>query len=502
VIGCNMFSKNQPALILVGLFFALFICACADSGAPISAEPQNLPPNSTPGLNPLEATLTPFLPESPDSVFTLTPYIQPADTLALTPISPATNTPLPPGPDFDQILFFGYAGGGSAGECANFTLRSMPSVIGGTTYPTGPVDFQSYSGVGPGFEYPRHAELCLGGIPKDEIVSIKLTSPDQTVILNSSIIVMDRKFGSNYLVVKWLDYPADWAEHNQNIQMNSFASRQIVDGAETGSILVSLKIWWAGALPGGTWKAEASWPGQSVYGDFHADPRHLPEISLSDPAFNSKLFPSINSFYPYTCRPAQHAQPFSAIVEAFPPNTPVHVLVYQAVQVGMNQQLFIVYQTAILTDDHGMGRVNLPVNFDGGTKYYLLGVADPSAKLAVDAIERTNVFNFTSIANAMDCFIIPPQPVPSCPGAPAQRMTVHQSGYVCTRSEPVRLRVSPSRAADTLVELLPGTQFTVIGGPSCSDNWSWWYVQSDDGATGWISEGGDDVDPYFICPLQ
>ena len=255
----------------------------------------------------------------------------------------------------------------------------------------------------------------FGRIPKDEIVSIKLTSPDQTVTLNSAFKVVDSKFGSAYLVVKRLDYPADWAEDSQNIQLNSFASRQIVDGAANGPIVVSLKMWWAGALPGGTWKAEASWLGQSIYGDYFAEPRHLPEISLNDPAFNSRLLPSINSDYPYTCRPAQHAQPFSAVVEAFPPNTTVHVLVYQAVQNGWDQNLSIAYQTAVLTDDHGMGQVNFPVNFDVGTKYYLFGVADPSAKLAVDTSQTTKRVNFTSIANAMDCFIVLPQIISSCP---------------------------------------------------------------------------------------
>jgi hypothetical protein len=48
--------------------------------------------------------------------------------------------------------------------------------------------------------------------------------------------------------------------------------------------------------------------------------------------------------------------------------------------------------------------------------------------------------------------------------------------------------------------LEPGTQFTIIGGPSCSDNWSWWNIRLDDGTTGWVSEGGDEIDPYFICP--
>jgi hypothetical protein len=106
-----------------------------------------------------------------------------------------------------------------------------------------------------------------------------------------------------------------------------------------------------------------------------------------------------------------------------------------------------------------------------------------------------------SFGGAATLTLAPDPSASSCPGVPPQRMTVNQRGYVCTKSDPVRLRVSPARSANTLVQIEPGTQFTVIGGPSCSDNWSWWNVQLNNGTTGWVSEGGDEIDPYFICPL-
>lgn len=91
---------------------------------------------------------------------------------------------------------------------------------------------------------------------------------------------------------------------------------------------------------------------------------------------------------------------------------------------------------------------------------------------------------------------------PSCPGAPPQRVSVNGRAYVCTKSDSVFLRSEPRRAGSTLVSLPPGTQFTVMDGPRCADNWSWWLVKTDDGRNGWIAEGGDSIDPYFICPLQ
>jgi Bacterial SH3 domain len=79
-------------------------------------------------------------------------------------------------------------------------------------------------------------------------------------------------------------------------------------------------------------------------------------------------------------------------------------------------------------------------------------------------------------------------------------MIVNQRGYICTQKDSVRLRESPFRSANSIVSLPVKSQFSVIGGPSCADNWSWWEIQTDSGYSGWISEGGDATDPYFICP--
>jgi hypothetical protein len=88
----------------------------------------------------------------------------------------------------------------------------------------------------------------------------------------------------------------------------------------------------------------------------------------------------------------------------------------------------------------------------------------------------------------------------SCPGAPPQRLNVGGKAYICTLSDPVRLRDGAGRQFSALVSLDPGTGLNVIGGPICADGWSWWRVQTYSGNIGWIAEGGDSVDPYFLCP--
>lgn len=90
----------------------------------------------------------------------------------------------------------------------------------------------------------------------------------------------------------------------------------------------------------------------------------------------------------------------------------------------------------------------------------------------------------------------------SCPGAPAQRVKVGSEAQVCTKTDSIALRQTPAKDGDLILRLISGATFKVIDGPECSDNWSWWQIRTDNGTTGWVSEGGDDIDPYFICPLQ
>jgi hypothetical protein len=49
-------------------------------------------------------------------------------------------------------------------------------------------------------------------------------------------------------------------------------------------------------------------------------------------------------------------------------------------------------------------------------------------------------------------------------------------------------------------QLETGTSFLITGGPSCAENWNYWRIRTDDGLSGWVAEGGDNTDPYFICP--
>jgi peptidoglycan/xylan/chitin deacetylase (PgdA/CDA1 family) len=96
-----------------------------------------------------------------------------------------------------------------------------------------------------------------------------------------------------------------------------------------------------------------------------------------------------------------------------------------------------------------------------------------------------------------------PAPLPVvCPAAPQSRVQVGDLAFVSIRYDQLSLRAWPGRQADRLGFLDPGDFFTITGGPACADGWTWWQVETRGKGTGWVAEGGDSVDPYFISPLR
>ena len=81
-------------------------------------------------------------------------------------------------------------------------------------------------------------------------------------------------------------------------------------------------------------------------------------------------------------------------------------------------------------------------------------------------------------------------------------MIIGEKARVCTQSEDLIVRKEPGRDGKALTGIEPGTNFMIIDGPSCANNWSWWKLELDSGLVGWVAEGGDNFDPYFICPLD
>jgi len=95
----------------------------------------------------------------------------------------------------------------------------------------------------------------------------------------------------------------------------------------------------------------------------------------------------------------------------------------------------------------------------------------------------------------------PPSDTFFCPGAPHQdRFKVYQSIYICTQEDPLALRVEPG--GDRIKWLSTGADLTITGGPRCADDVVWWQVETELGYSGWVMDGSDSTDEYYLCSTQ
>jgi hypothetical protein len=107
----------------------------------------------------------------------------------------------------------------------------------------------------------------------------------------------------------------------------------------------------------------------------------------------------------------------------------------------------------------------------------------------------------------------------ACPGAKPQRVEVGDTAKVCTKSDNLIVRDKPKASGSETFRIPPGTRISIINGPTCANNSSWWKVEVPAGiqvrkgaydaptyrlssdTIGWVREGSDEIDPYFICPV-
>ncbi|MBX3065268.1 MAG: Ig-like domain-containing protein [Anaerolineae bacterium] len=87
-----------------------------------------------------------------------------------------------------------------------------------------------------------------------------------------------------------------------------------------------------------------------------------------------------------------------------------------------------------------------------------------------------------------------------CPGAPPTQLAVGMEVYVLYDDpRPIRVRENAGLAGRQITQANPGTVFSVVGGPVCSDGYVWWSVVSEDETIrGWVAEGN--LENYFIGP--
>ncbi|MFN8529062.1 MAG: protein kinase [Anaerolineae bacterium] len=86
-----------------------------------------------------------------------------------------------------------------------------------------------------------------------------------------------------------------------------------------------------------------------------------------------------------------------------------------------------------------------------------------------------------------------------CPGSPATRLQVGQVGHVSQGGVSNRLREQPNLQGNLVALMQPGSEFTILGGPTCDTEQflRWWQVNFN-GVIGWTAEG--EGANYYLDP--
>jgi hypothetical protein len=404
------------------------------------------------------------LPQTPEPLPVVTQPTQ-MDRSTLVPAQPPTVSPVltftppPPMPDFPEMLSFGGGGAGLWG-CAD------------AEYPVTPNNINVVGNYGGNIFVCVHVK----GINPARQMKVSLTqSGGGGKTLVSKNLLLDK----NGEAVLW---------------EQSLLAGAIRDWKNDNAIRFTLVVWWPVILQPGSWRITLYQEGGfQVSRDFQISNKNgKAYIDALDPYAGEEVMPG-SPFYGNHLLHLDNADNLIIAGFGYPSNTLVYLLLY------LDNQL--VQKTVVHSDGSGAISTELFGPFKERNTYILYGITDPNTMLSgVNLVTCYDAVAFSTGA-ACDYFEVVPAIVSSsCPGAPPQRMIVNQRGRVCTQSDSVRLRSAPARSASTLTQLKPETLFTVIGGPACSDNWSWWNIRLSDGTTGWLTEGGDEVDQYFICP--
>ena len=90
--------------------------------------------------------------------------------------------------------------------------------------------------------------------------------------------------------------------------------------------------------------------------------------------------------------------------------------------------------------------------------------------------------------------------VPDCGKLPPRLSLGNQARVAFTDGADMRIRVKPGLDQAILEKVPEGTRFSVLDGPSCVNEITWWKVHTNNGFEGWVAEFDDDV--YLLEPVQ
>lgn len=283
-----------------------------------------------------------------------TPPWPPTSTFVPAP----TKTPLPPLPDFQDMITYGLGGGGIS-NC--MVPEYQPPVIYGTRN-----TWQSVAGI------------CGYQIP------IPMNTPIH-VTVSSGMYVLDGVF-------QFIPYFGDDGNFHGSIdwfESHSDSYSLLADSCtENSCTYMDVDLWWPVGLPDGTWQLRLSWSGEEFTGDFNAGINTLPALSVIDSTSYQKLRGIDAGKQCHKITPDQDLRVYG-IGLAY--NSIIYLPIYEETStVGF----FRHFDTQLASTDHrGMINVNLNGPFQPGKSYMIAATTDPDPNI-----------NFN--ANPSDCFTV------------------------------------------------------------------------------------------------
>lgn len=272
-----------------------------------------------------------------------------------------TNTPLPPLPDFDAVITFG--GGGAEIGCEEYPPNGNQIWVEGAGYGS-------------------LAVLCvfLQNVDSSVPIRLQLSQVEGGIDLWSRDLIFDM----NKQLVLWDGYT--FRLYDQIIEMGG-----LIDSWEDGNVKFALAIQLPLGLPAGDWQITIDRPGGvPVSGVFQTSKEAgVSYINALDTRSRRELKPG------WCCGQNPQLLQFpdheSLLIMGtdYPPNTPVHILVYKELDIG-GYGLF--FNNVMVTDDRGVIWEEIYQTFEVGS-YILYGITNPDTLLGGE--------NYTSCQSAL-----------------------------------------------------------------------------------------------------
>lgn len=106
-----------------------------------------------------------------------------------------------------------------------------------------------------------------------------------------------------------------------------------------------------------------------------------------------------------------------------------------------------------------------------------------------------------------------------CPDSWPRRISIDDYAEVCTKTDRLIIRKSPGKDGKEITRIYPGTIVKILDGPICKEEAYWWKISVPEGTKvyypskdtntilnddllGWVQEGGDEEDEFFICKVD